>query len=74
MRHKLLIVLLSIFAISSAQTKPTQKWLDQKFSMFIHSVVFRVWRGVRWRTCKTRIQRTDTIVCRYLATGTQLQR
>ena len=46
MRHKLLIVLLSIFAISSAQTKPTQKWLDQKFSMFIHFGLYSEYGGV----------------------------
>ena len=46
MRHKLLIVLLSIFAISSAQNKPTQKWLDQKFSMFIHFGLYSEYGGV----------------------------
>ena len=46
MRHKLLIVLLSIFAISSAQTKPTQNWLDQKFSMFIHFGLYSEYGGV----------------------------
>lgn len=46
MRHKLLIILLSIFAISSAQNKPTQKWLDQKFSMFIHFGLYSEYGGV----------------------------
>ena len=46
MRHKLLIVLLSIFAITSAQNKPTQKWVDQKFSMFIHFGLYSVYGGV----------------------------
>lgn len=46
MRQKLLFVLLSIFAITSAQTKPTQKWLDQKFSMFIHFGLYSEYGGV----------------------------
>ena len=46
MRQNLLIVLLSIFAISSAQNKPTQKWVDQKFSMFIHFGLYSVYGGV----------------------------
>lgn len=46
MRQKLLFVLLSIFAISSAQTKPTQEWLDQKFSMFIHFGLYSEYGGV----------------------------
>ena len=46
MRQKILIVLLSIFAISSAQNKPTQKWLDQKFSMFIHFGLYSEYGGV----------------------------
>ena len=46
MRQKLLFVLLSIFAISSAQTKPTQQWLDQKFSMFIHFGLYSEYGGV----------------------------
>ena len=46
MRHKLLFVLLFIFAISSAQNKPTQKWLDQKFSMFIHFGLYSEYGGV----------------------------
>ena len=46
MRHKLLIVLLSIFVITSAQNKPTQKWVDQKFSMFIHFGLYSVYGGV----------------------------
>ena len=46
MRQKLLIVLLSIFAFSSAQNKPTQKWVDQKFSMFIHFGLYSGYGGV----------------------------
>ncbi|NLZ94957.1 MAG: hypothetical protein GX921_03920 [Bacteroidales bacterium] len=46
MRHKLLLVLLSIFAISLAQNKPTQEWLDQKFSMFIHFGLYSEYGGV----------------------------
>lgn len=46
MRQKLLFVLLSFFAISSAQTKPTQQWLDQKFSMFIHFGLYSEYGGV----------------------------
>ena len=46
MRHKLLLVLLSIFVISSAQNKPTQKWVDQKFSMFIHFGLYSEYGGV----------------------------
>ena len=46
MRQKLLFVLLSIFAISSAQTKPTKQWLDQKFSMFIHFGLYSEYGGV----------------------------
>ena len=46
MRHKLLFVLLFIFAISSAQNKPTQKWLDQKFSVFIHFGLYSEYGGV----------------------------
>lgn len=46
MRYKFLFVLLSIFAITSAQNKPTQKWLDQKFSMFIHFGLYSEYGGV----------------------------
>ncbi|HTN69135.1 MAG TPA: alpha-L-fucosidase, partial [Dysgonamonadaceae bacterium] len=46
MRHKFLFLLLSIFAISSAQNKPTQEWVDQKFSMFIHFGLYSVYGGV----------------------------
>ncbi|MDD2552195.1 MAG: alpha-L-fucosidase, partial [Dysgonamonadaceae bacterium] len=46
MRYKLLFILLSIFTISSAQNKPTQEWLDQKFSMFIHFGLYSVYGGV----------------------------
>jgi len=46
MRYKLLFILLSFFTISSAQNKPTQEWLDQKFSMFIHFGLYSVYGGV----------------------------
>ncbi|MGV8962022.1 MAG: alpha-L-fucosidase [Candidatus Saccharimonadaceae bacterium] len=46
MRYKILSLLLSFVAISSAQTKPTQKWLDQKFSMFIHFGLYSEYGGV----------------------------
>ena len=46
MRYKLLFVLLSFFTISSAQNKPTQEWLDQKFSMFIHFGLYSEYGGV----------------------------
>ena len=46
MRFKLLFISICLFAISSAQTKPTQKWLDQKFSMFIHFGLYSEYGGV----------------------------
>ena len=46
MRHKLLLAFLSVFAISLAQNKPTQEWLDQKFSMFIHFGLYSEYGGV----------------------------
>ena len=46
MRYKILALLLFIVSISSAQDKPTQQWLDQKFSMFIHFGLYSVYGGV----------------------------
>ena len=46
MRQKLLFFLLFIFAMSMAQTKPSQEWLDQKFSMFIHFGLYSEYGGV----------------------------
>ena len=47
MKRNLLLIFLSIFAtISLAQKKPSQKWLDQKFSMFIHFGLYSEYGGV----------------------------
>ena len=46
MKYKLLLFFLSIVAISSAQMKPSQQWLDQKFSMFIHFGLYSEYGGV----------------------------
>lgn len=56
MRHKLLenlkmkCKILSLFLcfplLMLAQQKPSQQWLDQKFSMFIHFGLYSVYGGV----------------------------
>ncbi len=46
MKYKFLLFFLSIVAISSAQIKPSQQWLDQKFSMFIHFGLYSEYGGV----------------------------
>ncbi len=43
---KLVISLLLCAVFVSAQQKPSQKWLDQKFSMFIHFGLYSVYGGV----------------------------
>lgn len=41
MKHRIVVLLLCAVRILSAQQKPSQKWLDQKFSMFFISVFTR---------------------------------
>lgn len=43
---KVIISLLLCVLFVSAQQKPSQKWLDQKFSMFIHFGLYSVYGGV----------------------------
>lgn len=43
---KVVIYLLLCAMLVSAQQKPSQKWLDQKFSMFIHFGLYSVYGGV----------------------------
>jgi len=46
MKHRIVILLLCAVSILSAQQKPTLKWLDQKFSMFIHFGLYSHYGGV----------------------------
>ena len=39
-------LLFTLFFSSLAQQKPSQQWLDQKFSMFIHFGLYSVYGGV----------------------------
>ncbi len=41
-----LFFILLVFGISTAQVKPTQSWIDQKFSMFIHFGLYSEYGGV----------------------------
>ena len=46
MKLKLIILSLITIGTLSAQKKPSQQWLDQKFSMFIHFGLYSVYGGV----------------------------
>ena len=46
MKLRLLLLFFFAFNLLSAQLKPTQKWLDQKFSMFIHFGLYSQYGGV----------------------------
>ncbi len=46
MKHKIILFFLSIAFLANAQQKPSQQWLDQKFSMFIHFGLYSVYGGV----------------------------
>lgn len=46
MKFKLVNIFLSFSLLSSAQLKPSQRWIDQKFSMFIHFGLYSVYGGV----------------------------
>jgi Alpha-L-fucosidase len=46
MQYRLLLVFWCFFTALSAQDKPSQRWLDQKFSMFIHFGLYSVYGGV----------------------------
>lgn len=46
MRLKTVISLILISTIVSAQQKPSQKWIDQKYSMFIHFGLYSAYGGV----------------------------
>ncbi len=46
LRPLLLLVGVCLFLQTLAQNKPTQKWLDQKYSMFIHFGLYSVYGGV----------------------------
>ncbi len=46
MRLRLLLLLLCAAQFLPAQQKPTRKWLDQKFSMFIHFGLYSQYGGV----------------------------
>ncbi|HHT22801.1 MAG TPA: hypothetical protein GXZ87_05750 [Bacteroidales bacterium] len=46
MKLRLIILLLCAVNLLSAQQKPTQKWLDQKYSMFIHFGLYSAYGGV----------------------------
>lgn len=46
MKYKLLSLLLFVCFNSNAQQKPTQEWLDQKYSMFIHFGIYSEYGGV----------------------------
>lgn len=43
---RLIALFFGITFLISAQTKPTQQWLDQKFSMFIHFGLYSAYGGV----------------------------
>ncbi|MDO5523160.1 MAG: alpha-L-fucosidase [Bacteroidia bacterium] len=46
MKQRLVLFFLCFAALASAQQKPSQQWLDQKFSMFIHFGLYSVYGGV----------------------------
>ena len=46
MKLRLLLLLLCAAQFLPAQQKPTRKWLDQKFSMFIHFGLYSQYGGV----------------------------
>ncbi len=46
MKLRLFTLLLLFAGLVSAQQKPSQKWLDQKFSMFIHFGIYSEYGGV----------------------------
>ncbi len=46
MKLRLIILLLCAVNLLSAQQKPTQKWLDQKYSMFIHFGLYSAYGGM----------------------------
>lgn len=46
MKFKLFILLIAFSTFASAQLKPSQKWLDQKYSMFIHFGLYSEYGGV----------------------------
>ncbi|MHB9055439.1 MAG: alpha-L-fucosidase [Paludibacteraceae bacterium] len=46
MKLRILILLLFAVQLLPAQEKPAQKWLDQKFSMFIHFGLYSLYGGV----------------------------
>ena len=46
MKQKLIFFLLFAASLVNAQQKPSQRWIDQKFSMFIHFGLYSVYGGV----------------------------
>lgn len=46
MRQKIILFFLFIASLANAQLKPSQQWLDRKFSMFIHFGLYSVYGGV----------------------------
>lgn len=46
MKQRIILFFLSIAFFANAQQKPSQQWLDQKFSMFIHFGLYSVYGGV----------------------------
>ncbi|MDO5663961.1 MAG: alpha-L-fucosidase [Bacteroidia bacterium] len=46
MRQKIILFFLLLAGLVQAQQKPSQQWLDQKFSMFIHFGLYSVYGGV----------------------------
>ncbi|MEA4916848.1 alpha-L-fucosidase [Proteiniphilum sp.] len=46
MKLKITLILCCCAALLSAQQKPSQEWLDRKFSMFIHFGLYSVYGGV----------------------------
>ena len=46
MRFKTIVTLFLISTIVSAQQKPSQKWINQKYSMFIHFGLYSAYGGV----------------------------
>lgn len=46
MKLRMLLVYLSVASLLFAQQKPSQTWLDQKYSMFIHFGLYSEYGGV----------------------------
>src|SRR5690554_3920407 len=46
MKRNILLLLCFVVTTLTAQEKPSQQWLDQKFSMFIHFGLYSVYGGV----------------------------